>query len=306
MKRILTFCILTISMTVWAQQRQLLVIDHVTIIDGTGNTPIRNGAIVVEGNRIQQVGPRGNIRSGPGVTIIDANGKFAIPGLIDAHVHFDQSGDVFTRPDAIDLRKVRSYETELTWIKERLPMTLMRYTASGVTSVVDMGGPMWSFEVRDIASKTANAPRVAVAGTLISTHGVDQLQTSDPAVIPAATPKQARELVSREAERRPDLTKILFIYQQGDNLEQKAAIVAAAIDESHKRGFRAAVHATELDTAKAALRAGADILVHSVEDQRLDLEFIDLLNSRKVLYIPTLAMLKGYDKVFRQAITLTN
>src|SRR5262245_32338438 len=182
MKRILTFCILTISMTVWAQQRQLLVIDHVTIIDGTGNTPIRNGAIVVEGNRIQQVGPRGNIRSGPGVTIVDANGKFAIPGLIDAHVHFDQSGDIFTRPDAIDLRKLRSYEAEIAFIKERLPVTLMRYLASGVTGVVDMGGPAWSFEVRDLANKTVNAPRVAVAGTLISTHGVPELESNDSAV----------------------------------------------------------------------------------------------------------------------------
>src|SRR5262249_9494526 len=160
--RILTLFVLTASMTAASQQRpELLVIDHVTIIDGTGNAPIRNGAIVVEGNRIQQVGPRGNIRSGPGVTILDANGKFAVPGLIDAHVHFDQSGDLFTRPDAIDLRKQRSYEAEIAFIKQRVPVTLMRYVASGVTGVVDMGGPAWSFDVRDLANKTMNAPRVA-------------------------------------------------------------------------------------------------------------------------------------------------
>jgi hypothetical protein len=46
----------------------------------------------------------------------------------------------------------------------RLPVTLMRY-AAGVTSVVDMGGPLWTCEVRDQASKTVNAPRVAVLTT---------------------------------------------------------------------------------------------------------------------------------------------
>ena len=51
-----------------------------------------------------QIGRRGNIKGGPGVTILDASGKFAIPGLIDAHVHFDQSANIYARPDAVDLR----------------------------------------------------------------------------------------------------------------------------------------------------------------------------------------------------------
>src|SRR5262245_6557660 len=307
LKAALVVCVLLVSMTIWALQLTiLLVIDHATILDGNGNQPIRNGVIVIEGQRIRDIGTRGNIRPGPGVTILDANGKWVIPGLIDAHVHFDQSGNIFTRPDAIDLREIRPYEAELTWIKERLPVTLLRYPASGVTSVVDMGGPMWSFEVRDTAEKTPGAPRVAVAGPLISTQAIPQLESSDPAVIRAESPDRARELVRRVAERRPDLIKILFVLEAGDDPNAKAAIVAAAIDESHKQGIRAAVHATELSSAKAAVRAGADVLVHSVENQRVDLEFVDLLTSRKVLYIPTLAVVEGYDKVFRQAVSLTD
>src|SRR6186713_970079 len=126
----------------------LIIIDHATILDGNGGPPLTNGAIVIQGERIQQIGPRGTIKPAPGTTVIDATGKFVIPGLVDAHIHFDQSGDIFTRPDAVDLRKVRSYADELAWTKARLPVTLSRYLASGVTSVVDMGGPLWTFEIR--------------------------------------------------------------------------------------------------------------------------------------------------------------
>src|SRR6185436_14787699 len=131
---------------------------------------IRNGAIVIQGDRIQQIGTRGTIKPAPGTTVIDATGKFVIPGLIDAHIHFDQSGDIYTRPDAVDLRAIRSYAEEVEWTRERAPETLTRYLRSGVTGVVDMGGPMWTLDVRDFANSTPSAPRVAVAGPLISTE----------------------------------------------------------------------------------------------------------------------------------------
>src|ERR1700730_6427744 len=207
----------------------LIVVDHATIIDGTAKPAIKNGAIVIQGERIQQIGTRGNIKPGPGTIVIDATGKFVIPGLIDAHVHFDQSGDVFTRPDAVDLRKVRSYAEELTWTKARLPVTFMRYLASGVTSVVDMGGPLWTFEVRDRATKATNAPSVAVAGPLISTASELQFVETDPPVIVGTTPGMARDLVRQNAGRHPDLTKILFIRGGGD-VDKQFAVVKAATE----------------------------------------------------------------------------
>src|SRR5262245_13264875 len=275
---LIVVCALIVSAAAIAQQpRNLLVIDRVTLIDGTGNPPIRNGAIVIENERIQQVGPRGRIQQGPGVTIIDANGKCAIPGLVDAHVHFDQSGDIFTRPDALDLRKVRSYAAELDWLRQRLPVTLMRYPASGVTSVVDMGGPMWRFDARQTAVSAAASPRIALAGQLISTIPIAELETADPALVAAKSPDHARELVRAQADRKPDLIKILFVRNSREDLGRQAAIVEAAIDEARKRSLRVAVHATELETAKIAASAGADVLVHSVTDRVVDAAFIDQL-----------------------------
>jgi imidazolonepropionase-like amidohydrolase len=91
------------------------------------------------------------------------------------------------------------------------------------------------------------------------------------------SPAQARDLVRRQLDRHPDLIKLWWVRRPGDNLDQQTEIMSAAIDESKKGGVRVAVHATELETAKAALHAGADILVHSVEDRLVDTEFINLV-----------------------------
>ena len=299
-------CLFVTATVMGQQQTGVIVIQGGTLITGTGRAAIRNAAIVIDGGRIQAAGPRAEVRIPAGAEIIDARGKWIIPGLIDAHVHFSQSGGLYTRPDIIDLRKWRPYEKELEWIKQRLPYTFERYIASGVTGVVDCGGPMWNFEVREIALRTQTAPRVAVAGPLISTFAPPIADANDPAVIKANSPSHARDLVRRQLDRKPDLIKIWFIRYPGDNFEEQVQTVAAAIDESKSRGVRVAVHATELDTAKAAVRAGADILVHSVSDRLVDNEFLNLLKSRDVIYMTTLLVEAGYRQVFNQQVQLSD
>src|SRR5204863_4391495 len=104
----------------------------------------------------------------PHTRVFDCKGKFILPGYIDTHIRFFQSGDLFTRPDVVDLTKVRSYAEEVAWIKRNLPDTFARYLRSGITSVVDVGGPFWNFEVRKTANTTAKALRVAVAGPMLA------------------------------------------------------------------------------------------------------------------------------------------
>jgi imidazolonepropionase-like amidohydrolase len=283
---------------------ELLVIDRATIFDGTGNPTLRNGVIVIQDGRIRDIGSRGNIRSGPGITILDARGKFAIPGLIDAHVHFDQSAGLFARPDAIDLRAIRPYAEEITWTRQRLNDTLMRYIRAGITSVVDMGGPMWSLDFRDSSNEAAAGSRVAAAGPLISTEADPELESEDSPVLLMETPEDAVRLVRQIAGHDPDLIKILFINRPGENLDRLTGLVTVAIAESHKLGIRVAVHATQLETAKAALNAGADVLVHSIEDRRVDAEFLSMLRTRNAIYIPTLMVTERYDEVFKSAVKL--
>lgn len=300
-------------LTVVAQQpivpngiNELIVIDHVNIFDGTGGVVLKNGVIVVEGNRIRDIGKRGKIGGGKGVTIVDASGKYAIPGLIDAHVHFDQSANIFARPDAVDLRGIRPYAEEIAWTRDRLPETLMRYLRAGVTGVVDMGGPMWTLDLRDSANAMTSAPTIAATGPLISTVADPELDSPDPAVLLMETPEEAQRLVRRIAERKPDLIKVLFIRNRSQDLDRQSGLVEVAITESHRLGIRVAVHATELETAKAALEKGADILVHSVDDRRVDSEFLAMLKARNVIYIPTLLVTERYDQVFTNTVNLTD
>jgi imidazolonepropionase-like amidohydrolase len=253
-----------------------------------------DSTILVAGNRIQAVGSTASIRVPANATVIDGRGRWVVPGLVDAHVHFFQSGNLYTRPDVADFNSWMPYAREDERNRARLAATFRVWLASGVTSVVDVGGPFWNFAVRDEAGRTAAAPRVAVAGPLLSLIDRPQLDLGDPPIIRVASPQAARDLARRELARRPDWVKVWFIHRPGDDLAAQEAIVRAAAEEAHAAGVRLAVHATELAAAKAALRAGADYLVHSVEDEPVDAEFLALARQRRALYCPTLFVRAGY------------
>jgi len=253
-----------------------------------------DNTIVIAGNRIEAVGPSASARVPAGARIIDARGQWVTPGLIDGHVHFFQSGNLYARPDVADFNRWMPYSKEVARNQARLPDTFKVWLASGVTSVADVGGPLWNFQVRDAARSSPAAPRVSVAGPLISMVARPQLDLGDPPIIKVDSPEDARALVARLLRYHPDYIKVWFIHRAGDDLAGQEAIVKATGDAAHAAGTRLAVHATELVTAKAALRAGADYLVHSVEDEPVDEEFISLAKARNVLYCPTLFVRLGY------------
>jgi imidazolonepropionase-like amidohydrolase len=254
----------------------------------------RDATIVIRGERIQSVESGVTLELPQGATVIDGRGKWVIPGLIDSHVHFFQSGNLYTRPDAADLTSVVPYAEEVARNKARLDATFKVWLASGVTGVADVGGPMWNFEVRDRAARTAAAPRMAVAGPLVSFVPRPMLDLGDPPIVETDTVEAAEALVAQELAKNPDFIKVWFIHQEGDDLAAQEAVVRAAAAAAHAAGKRLAVHATELVTAKSALRAGADLLVHSVFDQPVDAEFIALAKDNEALYCPTLFVTGGY------------
>ena len=232
-------------------------------------------------------------------------GKFILPGYIDTHVHFFQSGDLFTRPDGADLNSVRPYKDEVAWIKVASQRRVRALLRSGITSVVDVGGPMWNFEVRKNANADAKAPRVAVAGPLISSVSREKLDLGDPPIVKIDTPDQAREFVRKLAEQKPDLVKIWYIVDKDHPVESFRPIVRATIEESHAHKIRVAVHATELETARAAVEEGADVLVHSVTDKPVDDAFVKLLKDRHTILCPTLVVFERYGRTFSHQLNLT-
>ncbi len=169
------------------------------------NALVADQTILVSGSTIQSLGRRNKTRVPRGARVIDAQGKWVIPGLIDAHVHFFQSGNLYTRPDGADFNRYRPYAEEVARNKARLPATFKVWLASGVTGVVDIGGPFWNFEVRDRARNTEAAPRVVVAGPLISMVDRPALDLGDPPIIRIDSADSAREARSARARAQARL-----------------------------------------------------------------------------------------------------
>jgi len=105
-----------------------------------------DAVVAIEGTRIARVATAREMPIPQGAAVIGGSGKWIIPGLIDAHVHFFQSGGLYTRPDVIDLTARVSYAEETRRVRAALPETFRRYLRAGVTSVIDFGGPEWNFE----------------------------------------------------------------------------------------------------------------------------------------------------------------
>jgi hypothetical protein len=80
--------------------------------------------------------------------------------------------------------------------------------------------------------------------------------------------------------------------------------VRAVIDEARKNNLRVAVHATERITAQLAVEAGADFLVHGIDDEPIDAAFVQLLRNKKVVLTPTLVVFGGYATALGQTYQL--
>jgi cytosine/adenosine deaminase-related metal-dependent hydrolase len=191
-----------------------------TVINPADGKVIDKAVVVIAGNTIQSIGRRAETKLPAGARTIDCAGKFILPGYIDTHVHFFQSGGLFTRPDVVDLNAVRPYREEVAAIKADVADTFARYIRSGVTSVVDVGGPLWNFGVRRFAAGTPKAPRVAVAGPLISSVARPQLDLGDPPIVKIETPEQGREFVRKLAPQNPDFIKIWYVVSPDSPVEK--------------------------------------------------------------------------------------
>src|SRR5438309_6694604 len=283
--------------------------EKISIVGGTVVNPadgkvMPHSTVVIDGYKIERVAIGKQDAASLGKQI-DCSGKFILPGYVDTHIHFFQSGDLFTRPDGADLNSVRSYKDEVAWVKSHLNDVFARYLRCGITSVVDVGGPFWNFEVRKTANATAKAPRVAVAGPLISSVSREKLDLGDPPIVKIDSPDQAREFVGKLAAQNPDLIKIWYIVDKDHPVDGFRPIIRATVEESHAHKIRVAVHATELETARAAVEEGADILVHSVIDKAVDDAFVKLLEDHGTILCPTLVVFERYGRTFSHELNLT-
>ncbi len=265
---------------------------------------VREGiSLLIENGLIRKIGK--NLVAPAGATVIDARGKWLLPGLIDSHIHLFQSGGLYTRPDGFNLTKYRPYEEERKWLRDNMGDLLSRYFPCGLTTAIDVGGPLYQFAYRDRFNQQYTSPQILLTGPLISTYQPEAFKIDDSPIIKANTPDEAREQVRKQLPYKPDFIKIWYIVRGVGGSEETQAMVKAAIDESHKNGLKVAIHTQELLAAKLGVKFGADYLVHSPEDGLVDDELIALIKERNVSYCPTMVVPKGYDGFFTDSRKLT-
>lgn len=299
MRSLLLFSLLFSVTVVQAQ----VLIQNTTVVDVENKRLLTNQDVLIENGLITATGKKLTVKSA--VQIIDGTGKYLMPGLVDAHVHFFQSGGIYTRPDAIDLRKYKPYEEEIKWVHNNMENFLRRYTSAGITTVIDVGATVNFLKQRDSFRTKGYAPSVYMTGPLLTTWEPEVFQTlgDDEPFYLMKSVADARRYVQQQLPYKPDFIKVWYIVL-GRNKDSAARahlpMVQAVIDEAHKNNLRVAVHATEQITAKLAVEVGADLLVHGIEDEPVDASFVQLLKTRKTVLSPTLVVAGNYYKTFAQ------
>lgn len=142
-------------------QAAAVAIRHVTVVAGTTTAPLSDATIVIRGGRIDALGPASAVAIPAGAQVIDGGGRFAIPGLIDTHVHIASSAG------SPDVERILGYQL-----------------ASGITGVRDASGAGRERELialRDrINAGDVLAPRLYVSGSAtpqnIPRHGASNLE----------------------------------------------------------------------------------------------------------------------------------
>lgn len=145
---------------------RITVVDAGRLIDGTGAEPIEAARMVVEGERIREVGPASQVKMPDGdVDRVDLSDLTIMPGLLDGHVHLNFSALPSTLPDILG---------------EDNPRILLRAVHNaqlalrvGVTTVRDCGGrDLMPLKLRDaIAAGVLPGPRILAAGPAITVTG---------------------------------------------------------------------------------------------------------------------------------------
>ena len=230
---LLPVCLALLAGSLQGQRTVPLVIEGGTLIDGSGGEPVENALIVIEGNRIRAVGQKGSLSYPSDSQVIRADGKFILPGLMDAHCHY------------------RDWMPELT-------------LTHGVTSIFEIGGGgEWGVAQRDaIAQGRIAGPRLYVAAgslaggriAMLSGRRPEDQRLASRMVVTSA--EEARQVARRIIEAGADMIKV----HRGPPVE----VYRVAVEEAHRVGLPVVAQPLGPTVyAREAVLAGVDGLEHA-------------------------------------------
>ena len=245
-----------------------LVIRNGTLIDGSGNAPVPNEAIVIEGSHIRSTAglpPDLNLEDRDNVRVVDATDRWIMPGLIDGHCHLS-----FGFPQMSGVPSARG-TTSPEFSTLRAARNLGKVLRSGVTSIAVTGGT-WFIDVslRDaVEAGLIEGPRVHCAGRFIVTYG--GISDDEPSWV--GTPDHALGFlcnsmadmvteVRRQSKHGVDFIKLADSrYGETQNLSREE--LSAVVEEAHRRNLKVTIHSRGSGSTKAAAEAGVDWILHA-------------------------------------------
>ncbi|HEY0703620.1 MAG TPA: amidohydrolase family protein [Candidatus Acidoferrales bacterium] len=203
----------------------------VTVIDVVTGAEQRHMTVKLTGERITEIVPYKSDQRDECTKVVEAAGKYLIPGLWDMHVHTFFG----------------------TWVPGGREVTIPLYAANGITGVRDMGSELdLILQARaDIASGKLIGPRMIVAGPML-----DGPKTQFPASIAVATPEDGRRAVDMLVSRGVDFIKI-------QSYVPRDAYFAIA-DECKKKGITFVGHVPDAIRASEASNAGQKSFEHLI------------------------------------------
>ena len=240
-----------------AEPQRIQAFTGARLFDAAGRT-IENATLVVRDGRILAV--EAGLATPAGAERVDLDGRFVMPGLVNAHGHVGATRGLRSEPELYSRQNVLDQ--------------LGLYARYGVTTVVSLGDDRdEGFRVRDEQETLSLArARLYVAGP----------------VVDATTPEAARAQVGAIAALKPDWIKIRVDDTLGTTPKMAPAVYRAVIDEAHKRRLRVAAHLFYLEDARELVAAGVDLVAHSIRDQPVDAALVSALAARGTCLVPTL------------------
>jgi imidazolonepropionase-like amidohydrolase len=256
----------------------VFALSGVNVWDGTGSPATPDSVVVIGDGRILAIGPRASTTIPEGATVISAEGKTLIPGLINAHGHVGMTKG---------LKAGRENYGE-----ENLLAHLRQYARYGVTTVMSLGSDFEAiFKLRGPA-RDGEIPRATVftAGRGFTGKG------GYPSVLPgnAGVPREVdtveevRANVAELAGQKVDMVKIWVDDHWGHYKKVRPELYRAIISEAHKHGLRVMAHLFYLEDAKQLAEAGLDGMAHSVRDREIDDALIEAIKAKKTFAVATL------------------
>jgi imidazolonepropionase-like amidohydrolase len=271
------------------------VLKAARLFDGTRDTLVTNGVVVIEGSRIKAVGS--GLAVPAGASVVDLGDATLLPGIIDAHVHLTgESGENWYKDVVEGLR--RGVPEQAIRATEYAKRTLM----AGVTTVRNVGaGEFVDVGLRNsIEAGVVPGPHMLVATSSLGSRGGHCDNTGYPYLLfgresgiqdgIAAGPDQFRDAVRFAVKYGADVIKVcasggvLSLGDAVDTPQLTQAEMDALVDEAHHLRKRTAAHAHGAEAAKVAIRAGIDSIEHG---SFLDDEAVRMMKAKGTYLVPT-------------------